>query len=1028
MNPLLPKHGSNQRAGVIALAYAVLAALWIFLSDSVLALVLRNPEQITHAQTLKGWFFVTMTSGLLFLLARWQISAIEAAHAETRTNAERLRSTLASINDLVFVLDLQYRFVACYQPDAKTLLVPPNEFIDKRVDAVGLPDETAQHFINAIDALKSCDQLVTVDYPLDLPIGQRWFSAHFSRLLGNAGEVSGVTCVVRDITPIKDIEAVVMSAQALSDTLIDSLPGVFFLIDGNNRLLRWNAQVETLTGYNAEKLNGIDVASLIPGSAHGLAIERMSEFAQNGHLQTELPLLAHDGREVPHFFHACRVRINGQECGIGIGTDISDRLRVEEKLRASEQRFRTLLENIPNISVQGYDEERRVVFWNAASEKLYGYTHAEVIGRSLEELIIPEPMRDAVVQLHAQWLDDGTPIPADELELLHKDGHTVPVYSSHVLVRNIEGEAQMYCLDVDLSDLRQAQNELRLAATVFESSGEAILITDTANRILSVNEAFTRITGYAKDEIIGRDPVFLSSGRHDAAFYQQMRQSLKDSDHWQGEVWSRRKNGEVFPEWLGVSAVRDNARQITHYVAIFSDISEKMAAKAQLEFLAHHDPLTNLPNRVLVKDRVIQALAFSAREGMRVALMFLDLDHFKIVNDTLGHMVGDKLLQAVVLRLKDCVREADTISRQGGDEFLIALTGLHDTEAVNTVSEKIVQQMNMPFEIDGNTLTCSFSIGIALFPEDGADFDTLLLKADTAMYHAKDAGRNTFRFFTAQMNTDAHERFHVQNCLRQAIEQQELELYYQPQVDLASGRITGAEALLRWHSAELGTVSPSRFIPVAEDSGLIIPIGEWVLREACKQAQAWREQGLPPLTIAVNMSPLQFKRNDPVALVSQILADTRLPAWCLELEITESLLIHDMDEVLETLLRLNALGVGIAIDDFGTGYSSFSYLKRFPIDKLKIDQSFVRDIATDADDAAIVRVIIELGRILKLKTIAEGVETPQQLAFLSQQGCGHVQGYLLGRPMPAAEFTRHIHEEIEEYSGACKAQTDIVAR
>jgi diguanylate cyclase (GGDEF)-like protein/PAS domain S-box-containing protein len=684
---------------------------------------------------------------------------------------------------------------------------------------------------------------------------------------------------------------------------------------------------------------------------------------------------------------------------------------IAEKLHASEQRFRTLLEDIPNISVQGYDQERRVVFWNTASEKLYGFSRDEALDRKLEELIIPEPMRDGVIHLVDQWIAGGAPIPAGELELLHQNGSAVPVYSSHALVRNSHDEVEMYCLDVDLGELRKAQNELRLAASVFEGTGEAVLITDAKNRILSANDAFTQITGYLKDEVIGRDPKFLSAGRHDAAFYQQMWRHLLEKDHWQGEIWDRRKNGEIFPEWLGISVVRNTAGKITHHVAIFSDISDKKATEAQLEVLAHHDPLTNLPNRILLKDRVIQALAFAAREELRVALMFLDLDHFKGVNDTLGHVVGDKLLQAVVARLQDCVRETDTVSRQGGDEFLIALTALHGTEAVTSVSEKILQVMAQPFNIENHTLACTFSIGIALYPEDGNDFDTLLLKADTAMYHAKDAGRNTARFFTAQMNIDTHERFRMQNCLRQAIERHELQLHYQPQVDLASGRITGAEALLRWTSAELGSIPPGRFIPLAEESGLIIPIGEWVLRDACRQAAAWRADGLPELTVAVNISPLQFKRGDPVALISQILAETNLPAWCLELEITESLLIQDMEDVLGKLLRLTALGVRIAIDDFGTGYSSLSYLKRFPIDKLKIDQSFIREMATDPDIAAIVHVIIEFGRILKLKTIAEGVENTQQLALLTHHGCASVQGYLFGRPMPAAAFAQQVIEE-----------------
>lgn len=552
-------------------------------------------------------------------------------------------------------------------------------------------------------------------------------------------------------------------------------------------------------------------------------------------------------------------------------------------LKTSEQRFRRLFEDVENIAVQGYDAERRVVFWNTASETLYGYPRAEALGRKLEDLIIPPAMADEVIRLHREWLEHDQPIPAAELELLNRDGESVPVFSSHTLLRNVQGEAEMYCIDVDLRALREAQAQLQIAAT--------------------------------------------------------------------------------------------------------------------------HDPLTGLPNRVLVRDRVEQALAYAQREEALVALMVIDLDHFKIINDTLGHGIGDRFLQGAAQRLSECLRDSDTVSRQGGDEFLVVLPGLHDRSAVAAVAQKILDVMQSAFQIDTHTLTCTCSIGIALYPHDGDSFDSLLLGADTAMYQAKVIGRNTFRFFTTAMNADAHERLLLQNCLRHAIDRGELELHYQPQVDLATGRVAGAEALLRWHSAALGTVPPARFIPLAEESGLIIPIGEWVLREACRQAQEWRMQGYGDLVMAVNVSALQLQRSDPVEVVGRILAETGLPAECLELELTESLLVQDgVGATLDTLRRLKALGLRIAIDDFGTGYSSLAYLRRFPIDKLKIDQAFVRDIACDPEDAAIVNLIVELGRILKLKTIAEGVEDSEQLAFLRERGCDEAQGYRFARPMPAADF------------------------
>lgn len=682
MNSNDPTRSPRQRALLAALAYALLAAGWITLSERMLSDWL----------TLKDWLFVAVTGALLYGTACWHFNAAGVESKAAREQTERLRAVLASIDDLVFVFDRNYRFVECYQPTAETLRLPPDQFLNKRVDQVDLPTDVAMRFINAMDALAERGEAISIDYPLDIPLGQRWFSARFSRLPDAAGLLAGFTCVVRDI---------------------------------------------------------------------------------------------------------------------------SDRQRAEAQLRSSEQRFRTLLDDIPNISVQGYDLDRRVVFWNNASEKLYGYTREEALGRPLEELIIPPPMRAAVVELHHQWITEHIPIPAGELDLQDKHGATVAVYSSHAMICGSNGQPEMYCLDVDLSELRKAQSELRLAARFFEDSGEAIMITGPDKTILAVNTAFSKITGYARSETLGRPAGFMSSGHHDADYFARMAQCLQTSDHWQGEIWNRRKNGQVFPEWLGISAVRNEQDCLTHYVAIFSDISEKKATEARLEFLAHHDPLTRLPNRILVRDRLAQALAQATREESHVALLYLDLDHFKMVNDTLGHVVGDQLLKAVVWRLQRCVRDTDTISRLGGDEFLIVLTGVHDTSAISLIGEKILQQMDAPFVIEEHTLSVSFSIGIALYPDDGGDFDTLLLKADTAMYHAKESGRNAYRYFTERMNSQAHERLRMQSCLRQAIERGELQLHYQPQVDLGSGTITGAEALLRWNSAELGSVSPARFIPVA---------------------------------------------------------------------------------------------------------------------------------------------------------------------------------------------------------------------
>jgi diguanylate cyclase (GGDEF)-like protein len=483
-----------------------------------------------------------------------------------------------------------------------------------------------------------------------------------------------------------------------------------------------------------------------------------------------------------------------------------------------------------------------------------------------------------------------------------------------------------------------------------------------------------------------------------------MQDAIRDTGHWQGEVWIQRKNGEVFPAWLGVSVVHEHDGRPKYFVYIYSDMTERKEAQRRIELLAHHDPLTGLPNRLLLRDRVEQAQAQASRMHSRVALMYLDLDRFKTINDSLGHPVGDEMLKEVVTRLKSCVRDSDTISRQGGDEFIILLNDVRDSDAVSRVAEKIHQRMAEPMKVQHHLLTTSFSIGVALYPDDGQDFDILLQKADTAMYHAKEAGRNGHRFFTDQMNQKVVEHLTLETQLRRALENREFVLHYQPQIDLQEGTIIGVEALIRWNSPESGLVSPARFIPVAEDSGLIVPIGDWVLGEACRQARQWQEAGLPPFVMAVNLSGVQFKRQDLINSVINALVLSELDSQWLELELTESILIQDAEATLDSVRRLKALGVKLSVDDFGTGYSSLTYLKRFDVDKLKIDQSFVRDLVSDPEDAAIVRAIIQMAHSLKLRTIAEGVESEEVASLLRVFHCDEIQGYWLARPMPASEL------------------------
>jgi diguanylate cyclase (GGDEF)-like protein/PAS domain S-box-containing protein len=484
----------------------------------------------------------------------------------------------------------------------------------------------------------------------------------------------------------------------------------------------------------------------------------------------------------------------------------------------------------------------------------------------------------------------------------------------------------------------------------------------------------------------------------DGAYHVEYRVPLPD-----GEVRVVDERGQV---------LFDSDGRPSRLIGTSLDITERKISEARIEFLAHHDPLTELPNRVLVREHFDLAVAFADRAGVKTGLLFLDLDNFKTVNDSLGHAIGDALLKEIARRLHLCVRETDTIGRQGGDEFLIVLFDVRDVVSIDTVTEKIRTQMAFPFVLDGQELTTSFSVGIAVYPDDGRDFETLLKKADAAMYHAKDLGRNTSSFYDEQMNLHAAEHLRLHNQLAQGALRGEFILHYQPWFDLASGRVVGAEALIRWNNPLLGLVPPGRFIPIAEDTGLIVEIGEWVLAEACRQASAWRKAGLPDLVVAVNLSAVQFRRGDLLSCVTRVLAETGLPPGLLELELTESILLHDTEKVLDCVQRLKSLGVTLSIDDFGTGYSSLAYLKRFNVDRLKIDQSFIRDIATDPGDAAMVRAIIQMAHGLNLKTIAEGVEDERQADFLRQEQCDEVQGYHFAQPLPGDEFARHLAERI----------------
>ncbi|HWT16634.1 MAG TPA: EAL domain-containing protein [Patescibacteria group bacterium] len=554
----------------------------------------------------------------------------------------------------------------------------------------------------------------------------------------------------------------------------------------------------------------------------------------------------------------------------------------------------------------------------------------------------------------------------------------------------------------DVSLERERDRDRRIAQEVIRSMGEAVCVTGLDFRFTSVNAAFSRITGYADHEVIGVEASILDSDQHPREFFAELRATMQHRGHWSGEMWQRRKDGEQFLSWLEINEARDAGGERTHWVAVISDITDRKRAEQELRYLANYDTLTGLPNRTLLSERLAHALIRARRLGTKVAVLFLDLDRFKHVNDSMGHAAGDRLLKSAAARIVTSVRESDTVARLGGDEFTVILEDLRDSDEAELIAQKVLTAFSAPLEIDGRQeVVITPSIGISLYPEHGQLPTDLLKHADTAMYHAKDRGRNTFQIYDDAMDTQVRLRANLASQLQRAMERKELSLVFQPKMSLGENRITGAEALLRWNNGTLGSIPPNTFIPIAEETGLIVPIGDWVLREACRQIGRWSEAGLTMHTIAVNVSALQLFRGDLVRRLREILAEMRVPAHRLELELTESMLMANPEQSIGTLTQIKALGVHLSVDDFGTGYSSLAYLKRLPIDTLKIDKTFVGDLTTDPDDEAIVSTVIMMAHSLGLDVIAEGVETNDQLRYLAEQKCDEVQGNLISAPLDA---------------------------
>lgn len=701
-----------------------------------------------------------------------------------------------------------------------------------------------------------------------------------------------------------------------------------------------------------------------------------------------------------------------------------ERKASQDALLTSEARFRAMSDASP-LGIFVSDALGNCIYTNAAYQKISGLSFDQALGTNWSRAIHPDDRQRVL----ADWRDAarGQEPFQTECRFLREDNSFVWTRLSTAPMRAGRISPGHVQIVEDITERRRAEQVLRAAEdalfqekeraqVTLNSIGDAVLTTDMKGNVTYLNLVAEAMTGWSREDAQGRPlaevfQIIDGTTRQVAVNPAERAISENKTVGLAADCVLIRRDGFESAIEDSAAPIHDREGRVGGAVLVFHDVSESRAMARRMSHMAHHDFLTGLPNRALLTDRLAQAIALAKRNGKQLALLFMDLDYFKHINDSLGHAIGDRLLQSVAERLSACVRTTDTVCRQGGDEFVVLLVEIEQPQDAANVAEKLLAAVALPHLVGGNELHVTLSIGISVYPDDGQDVDSIMQNADTAMYHAKAVGRSHYQFFTADMNARAVRRLAVESSLRRALKQGEFLLHYQPQIDVASGTMTGAEALIRWQDPNLGLLEPEQFVAIAEQSGLIVPIGRWVLREACRQVQAWLNAGLPAVPVAVNISAVEFRHRDFADAVAQILKDTGLAPRYLELELTESVLMHDAKSSSSVLEALKAMGVHLAIDDFGTGYSSLSYLKRFPIDTMKIDQSFVRDIVSDAGDATIVSAMIGMGNNLKHRVIAEGVETPQQLAFLRTRQCAEVQGFLLSRPLAAEDFERMLAAE-----------------
>ncbi|HDS1820184.1 TPA: EAL domain-containing protein [Pseudomonas putida] len=888
-----------------------------------------------------------------------------------------------------------------------------------------------------IDALIEQRSLLELEVRLPAPLGGELHLWLMARLPLQRRDYQAVILSISDITSRKQVELSLLERESFWSDVVRTVPDQLYVQDvPTQRMIFSNRHLGQTLGYNRTELAqmGDRFWELLLHPEDATHFEALRQHQrETGHAQPlhcQLRFRHHDGGwRCYDIREQVLTRDNDGQVTriIGVGKDVTVQIEASQSLRDSEQRYRMLAESISDV-IFSTDSQLQLNYVSPSVKAVLGYQAEWIFDNGWQSIIANPAQLTGIYSLMERvsnamgdceqlaQLRSQLPTQLFLFDCLRADGRKIPIELRLVLVWDDQERFEgVLGVGRDISQQRRAEKDLRMAATVFEHSTSAILITDPAGYIVQANEAFSRVSGYAVSEVLDQLPGLLTVEQQQEGHLRYVVKQLHQRGSWEGEVWLKRRDGDHYPAWVGITAVLDDEGDLASYVCFFTDISERKASEQRIHRLAYYDALTHLPNRTLFQDRLHTALQQAERQKAWVVLMFLDLDRFKPINDSLGHAAGDRMLKDMALRLLACVDDDDTVARMGGDEFTLLLQPRSTREmALNRaihVAENILASLVRPFVLENREFFVTASIGIALSPQDGSELSQLMKNADTAMYHAKERGKNNFQFYQAEMNASALERLELESDLRHAMEQNEFILYYQPQFSGDGKRLTGAEALLRWRHPTRGLVPPGDFIPVIEELGLVVDVGDWVLREASRQLKAWHKAKVRVPKVSVNISARQFSDGQLGTRIANILEESGLPPACLELELTESILMREVNEALQILASLKNLGLSIAVDDFGTGYSSLNYLKQFPIDVLKIDRTFVDGLPEGEQDAQIARAIIAMAHSLNLAVIAEGVETHEQLEFLREHGCDEVQGYLFGRPMPAHQFEAQFANE-----------------